>query len=271
MKSQKELAFLQDLYVAPDWGERFAALVDAHVALPKEGRLLYVEAGSGEHALAIQARAGKKVQVVCVDQNEESLKLARLKAVALQVQTTFQREDESALSFADDQFDLVLDNASLTLIGELRNRLAEIVRVARPGGTVGWWLPTFSSFGEFFSIYWEALLNAGLEDHGVDVEQMITALPAISDVEAWAAQNGLIDIASWTSIEEFTYKSGEQFLNSPLIMDFLLPNWLEPIPPAARQRVAAELARIIDEERHSGEFALTVKATLVVGKKGPGQ
>src|SRR5438067_2179586 len=144
MKSQKELAFLQDLYVAPDWGERFAALVDAHVALPKEGRLLYVEAGSGEHALAIQARAGKKVQVVCVDQNEESLKLARLKAVALQVQTTFQREDESALSFEDDQFDLVLDNASLTLIAELKSRLAEMVRVARPGGTIGWWLPTFS-------------------------------------------------------------------------------------------------------------------------------
>jgi hypothetical protein len=28
-----------------------------------------------------------------------------------------------------------------------------------------------------------------------------------------------------------------------------------------------ELARIIDEERHSGEFSLTLKATLVVGTK----
>jgi hypothetical protein len=29
-----------------------------------------------------------------------------------------------------------------------------------------------------------------------------------------------------------------------------------------------ELARIIDEERHSGAFSLTLKATLIVGKKG---
>ena len=30
-KSDKELAFLHDLYVATDWGERFAALLDEHV------------------------------------------------------------------------------------------------------------------------------------------------------------------------------------------------------------------------------------------------
>ena len=266
-KSQKELAFLHDLYIATDWGERFAELVDAHLELPKEGRALYVEAATGGHAMALQERAGKKLQLLCSDQNEQCLELARVKAAALHEQTEFQREDASALSFDNDQFDLVLGNASLTLIGDLRRRLAEMVRVARPGGTVAWWLPTFSSFGEFFSIYWEALLNAGLEDHGVDVEQMITALPTISDAETWAAENGLTDIASWTAIEEFDYESGEQFLNSPLIMDFLLPNWLEPIPEKARQRVADELARIIDEERHSGQFSLTVKATLAVGKK----
>jgi hypothetical protein len=39
------------------------------------------------------------------------------------------------------------------------------------------------------------------------------------------------------------------------------------VPPAARERVTQELARIIDEERHSGEFGLTLKATLIVGKK----
>jgi hypothetical protein len=139
--------------------------------------------------------------------------------------------------------------------------------VAKPGATVAWWLPTFSSFGEFFSIYWEALLAAGLADHGVDVEQMITALPTISEVERWAREAGLTGVASWTAIEEFDYESGEQFLNSPLITDFLLPNWLEPIPQSAQQKVVDELARIIDEERHAAEFVLTLKATLVVGKK----
>src|SRR5437588_740207 len=70
-KSQKELAFLQDLYIATDWGERFADLVDERVTLPKEGRALYVAAGSGGHAIALQARAGKKLQFLCVDENAE--------------------------------------------------------------------------------------------------------------------------------------------------------------------------------------------------------
>jgi hypothetical protein len=128
-------------------------------------------------------------------------------------------------------------------------------------------LPTASSFGEFFSIYWEALQNADLEDHGVEVEHLITALPTVSEVEKLAEGEGLDQIASWTAIEEFDYESGEQFFNSPLITDFLMPRWLEPVPEPARERVMAELARIIDEERHSGEFSLSVKATLVLGRK----
>src|SRR5438128_8673979 len=146
-KTEKELAFLHDLYIATDWGERFAELVDKHVALPKEGRALYIEAGAGGHALALQERAGRKFTILCADRNEECLELARAKAIALHERTEFQREDVSALSFHDDQYDLVLGNSSLTLIGDLRNNLAEMVRVAKPGGTLAWWLPTFSSFG----------------------------------------------------------------------------------------------------------------------------
>ena len=266
-KTAKELAFLNDLYIATDFSERFAELVDEHVDLPKAGRVLYIEAGTGGHAMALQKRAGNKVQLLCVDENDECLELARAKALALHEQTDFQREDATALSLNDDQFDLVLGNASFARVDDLKSRLAEMIRVARPGGTVACWLPTFSSFGEFFSIYWEALLSAGLEDHGVDVEHLIIALPSITDTEEWAVESGLQDVVSWTTIEEFDYESGEQFLNAPLITDFLLPNWLQSVPEGAREKVTRELARIIDEERHSGEFALTLKATLVVGKK----
>jgi ubiquinone/menaquinone biosynthesis C-methylase UbiE len=266
-KTQKELAFLHDLYIATDWGERFAELVDKHVNLPKEGRALYVESGAGSHALALQQRGGQKLTIICADENEECLELARLKAAALHESTQFRRENPEALSFADDEFDLVLGNSSFTLPGSVRQTLGELVRVTKSGGTTAWWLPTASSFGEFFSIYWEALLNAGADEHGTDVEHLITDLPSVSDVEQWAEAAGLDNVQSWTAIEEFDFESGEQFLNSPLIADFLLPAWLQPIPKAARENVMKELSRIIDEERHSGEFALTLKATLVMGKK----
>ena len=266
-KSEKELAFLHDLYVATDWGERFAELVDAHIKRPKEGRALYVAAGTGGHATALPARGGEKLRLLCAAQSEDCLELARAKALAMNEKTEFQREDASALSIPDDQFDLVLGNASLTRPDDMHRMARELARVAAPGATVAWWLPTSSSFGEFFSIYWEALLNADVQDHAGDVETLITELPTVSDVETMAASEGLTDVESWTALEEFDFESGEQFLNSPLITDFLLPMWLRSVPEGARESVTSELAKIIDEERHTGEFALSVKATLVAGKK----
>lgn len=266
-KSPKELAFLHDLYIATDWGERFATLVDEHVELPKDGRALYVNAGAGGHALAVQARAGEKLRLLCVDENDECLELARAKAVVLRQETEFQREDPTALSLSADQFDLVLGDASLTPSRDLKRVLAEMVRVTKPGAKIAWWLPTASSFGEFFSIYWEALVRAGLEERGAEVERLIMELPTVSDTEDWAHQAGLESVTSSTAIEEFDYDSGEQFLASPLITDFLLPKWLMPLPENESDRVVSELAQIIDEEKRSGEFSLTLKATLVVGKK----
>ena len=266
-KTQKELAFLYDLYIATDWGERFAELVDEHIRLPKEGRALYVEAGTGGHALALQQSGGQKLSFVCTDQNEECLELARAKAAALHESTTFQVETPQALSFADDEFDLVLGNLSFASPANLRPVVNELARVTKTGKASACWLPTAGSFGEFFSIYWEALLGAGVEEHGADVERLIADLPTVSDVEAWAGEAGLEEVQSWTALEEFDFESGEAFLNSPLTRHFLLPAWLHSIPAAAREKVGSELARIIDEDRHAGEFALSLKATLVMGKK----
>jgi ubiquinone/menaquinone biosynthesis C-methylase UbiE len=81
-KSDKELAFLHDLFIAPDWGERFSELIDEHVKLPAEGEALYIAAGTGGHALALHERAGEKLELLCVDENPECMELARAKATA---------------------------------------------------------------------------------------------------------------------------------------------------------------------------------------------
>lgn len=267
MKSEKELAFLQDIYVAPDWGERFAALVDQHVKVPKKGRALYVASGTGGHAMALQAQAGADLNLICVDESEESLELARAKALAMNEQTVFQHAPLNALPFADDHFDLVLGNASMVPPAQLPAMLSEMVRVAKPGAFVGCWLPTASSFGEFFSVYWEALITLDLAEHATEAEVLLTELPTVSQVEASAELEGLEKLSSWTNVEEFDYESGEQFLNSPLITDFLMRRWLQSLPEPAQPLVAKEVGRIIDAERHEAEFSLSIKATLVMGRK----
>ena len=268
-KSDKEIAFLQDLFIAPDWGERFAELIDEHVKLPKEGEALYVGAGTGGHALAMHERAGDKLKLVCVDENPECMELARAKATATNEQLFFSTTQVDSLNLKDNRFDLVIGNASLISRQRVRKMFSEIVRVAAPGATIAMTLPTASSFGEFFSIYWEALHNNGLLDHESDVEQLITELPTVSDLEQLAEDEGLHDVKSFTRIEEFDFESGEQFLSSPLVAEFLIHDWLALVPDDKRADLFNEISRLINEERHEAEFALSVKATLVVGQKAP--
>ena len=266
-KTNKELAYLHELFIATDWGERFAELIDEKVKLPREGDVLYVAAGTGGHAIALQERSPVDLKFLCVDENEECLELARVKAAALKDAAEFRQETVDDLAQPDNKFNVVIGDGSLVETTRAHKMLKEMVRVAAPGGMVAFILPTFSSFGEFFSIYWEALHNLGLMDHEADVESLISKLPSVSAVEEMGEQAGLEGIESWTRIEEFDYESGEQFLNSPLIADFLMDNWLKGLSTDARESVVAEIGRLINEERHEAEFALSVKATLVVGRK----
>jgi hypothetical protein len=68
-------------------------------------------------------------------------------------------------------------------------------------------------------------------------------------------------------LEEFDFESGEQFLNSPLVADFLMHGWLASVPEDQLEKVTHEIARLINEDRHEAEFALSVKSTLVLGRK----
>ena len=47
--------------------------------------------------------------------------------------------------------------------------------------------------------------------------------------------------------------------------------WLKTLPPEFHEQAMKEIERLINEERHEAEFALTVKATLVMGKKSRSQ
>ena len=269
-KTNKELAFLHELFVATDWGERFAELIDEHVKLPKAGNALYVASGTGGHAIALQERSGDKLSFIGIDESEENLELAREKAKAAANNVIeFRRERLGRFALGDNQFNLVVGDASLVHSESIPEIVDEMARVAAPGAMVALALPSFSSFGEFFSIYWEALHNLGLVDHERDVESLISVLPAVSRLEELAKHAGLENVTSTTSIEEFDFESAEKFLGEPLVADFLMPIWLETLPPDSHQQVIDEIRRLVNEERHEMEFALTIKATLVIGEKAP--
>jgi ubiquinone/menaquinone biosynthesis C-methylase UbiE len=269
MRDAKEIAYLYDLYVAPTWGEAFDQMIDDEVELPKEGKFLDAGCSTGGYAIDLAIRGGTKTEVVGVDPSPEKLALARGKAVVKKLdRVEFRQGQMRSLEFPDEEFDLVIGDASMAAPSEAGPALAELRRVARKGATVVLKLTTRGSFDEFFSIYWESLYNLGLLDYTPRLEGLITERLTVSDAEEIALEAGLKDVRSVTSKERFDYKDGKEFFESPLINTFFLNDWLAILPDEeTRQQVRQQLMKIIDEERHKMDFDVSIKATLIIGQK----
>ena len=266
-KLPKEIAFVREHFVAPEWSERFTKIVDEKLELPSKGKFLYVEAGTGTHALELSERLGEDVALFLTDAQAEAVKIAQDKARALAIEAQIETESPFALSFVEDEFDVVLADASFIAPQDLTKFVAELARVTDESGDITFFLPTAGSFGEFFSVLWETVFNADLLDESRKVEDLIQNLPTVSEAEAIATRAGLSEVKAATQNEFFDFKTGAEFLAAPLVTEVLLPVWLREFSIAARKKINAALVKMIDAERGDLDFRLTVKATVITGKK----
>ena len=261
-KTQKELAFLRDLYIDEQWTLRFTDLVDKHIGFAKEEKLLYINAGTGNHALALSKKLGKDAEFFATAENKNVLTIARDKAAAVRANIDF-----SMSRFEDEAFSGVIADASFVRPAELQNFVAEAARVVETGGKVAFFMPTAGSFGEIFSLLWEVCFNEDLGEHGALGEQLITELPTISRIEEIARNAGLENVETHTQKEFFNYQNGADFVGSPLVADFLMPVWLKTLSAREQTKATKQLAKLIDAEDKDLTFQFSVKATLVIGEK----
>jgi ubiquinone/menaquinone biosynthesis C-methylase UbiE len=262
-KTEKELAFLRDLYINDEWTKRFTDLVDKHLTFSDDDEnFLYVNAGTGAHCFALREKMDENTSVFATCENEEILSIARDKAIAMKSDVEF-----STLRFDDDSFDAVLTDASFVRPSELPNIFSESQRVAKSGATIAVFMPAAGSFGEVFSLLWEVLFNEDLGEHGSAAEERVRELPTVSRAEEIAAAEGLVNIETHIANEVFEYDNGADFVASPLVSDFLLPVWLESLEEDDKERVSEKLAQLIDSEDGTMSFRFSVKATLLTGEK----
>jgi ubiquinone/menaquinone biosynthesis C-methylase UbiE len=269
MNQQKELAYRYDLLISSGWRDRFDSLLDEHITLPADGHILEVNCGTGEYAIELAERMRGNGEVIAIDSDAERLELARAKAQIKKLEdVTFELGEASDLRYPNNDFDAVIGDASMLQPEQIEKVLSEMIRVAEYDAPVVLKLVTHGSFDEFFSVFWEALLNAGLSDElSSQLESLINERLTLTQAEAMAKRARLRQVISFVSKEDFEYESAAMFLESPLIQDVFLDGWLAIVPEAKRPKVRDEIISIIDRERHEASFDVSIKATLIRGVK----
>jgi ubiquinone/menaquinone biosynthesis C-methylase UbiE len=146
----------------------------ADVAFPARARVLEVGCGTGVLTRAL-ARWPDVAEVVGVDPAPSLLSRARDLAVGLP-NVTFQEADGRALPFADQTFDVVVFDSTLSHVPYPERALAEAFRVLRPQG----WLAAFD--GDY------ATTTVALGDHD-PLQACADAMMANSVHDRWLVRH----------------------------------------------------------------------------------
>lgn len=258
-KTPNELAFLRDLYIAPDWTERFTNIFDENFKFTDEKKILYANAGTGNHAIELRRKLKPDAQLTAFDPNAELNRIAKAKADIIKAKINFYGE------LPRRAFDAVLADASLIEPKNLPEFLEDIAGAS--DRQTAFFLPTAGSFGEIFSFLWEALFALEMHDKAAAVERLITAIPTVARVEEWAAEYGLTNVEPVTKTEFFEFENAAAFVESPLAADFLFPAWLDFLSGKEKEKVLKKLVQVIDADEGSLTFRFSIKATLIVGEK----
>lgn len=258
-KTQKELAFLRDLSVDEEWTARFTENFDKNYKFTDEESVLYLNAGTGNHVLALREKLDDKIEIFGVTEDEDLTIIAKAKAEATKADVGF------STFVPPDRYDLVIADASFILPDKLKEFLEEAIELSEK--QVAFFLPTSGSFGEVFSMLWEVLISEDLIERSGAAESLIEEIPTVSAVEEIAKNAGLKKLKTKTDLEIFEFENGEEFVNSTLISDFLMPHWFDFLDKEETESVKKRLAKTIDENRDDMTFRFTVKATMIGGEK----
>jgi SAM-dependent methyltransferase len=211
-------------------------------------RVLDVAAGNGNATLAAARRFA---DVTSTDYVPALLDRGRAKAAAERLDVTFQEADAESLPFADHSFDVVLSVFGVMFTPNQEQAAQELLRVCRPGGTIGLanWTPEGFIGHVFRTIGKYVPPPAGLKPPALwGSEQRLG--------ELFGA--GVSQLTTNKRIFVFRYRSAEHFVDvfrtyyGPVLKAFAA------LDEAGQASLAGDLAELLERFNQGGSETLAV-------------
>jgi ubiquinone/menaquinone biosynthesis C-methylase UbiE len=230
-------------------GELLCEAVD----LRPGARVLDVAAGNGNASLAAARRWG---EVTSTDYVPALLERGRAKAEAERLAVTFKEADVEQLPFADRTFDVVLSVFGVMFTPNQEKAAQEMLRVCRPGGTIGLanWTPE-SFIGNVFRT----------------IGKYIPSAPGVKSPALWGTEqrlnelfgNDISDLKINQRFFTFRYRSAEHWLEvfrtyyGPVLKAFAA------LDDAGQAGLAHDLIKLLQRFNQGGSTTLAVPSEYV--------
>lgn len=268
---QEKHARILEQEVYPLLGDRLADQLTRGDGIPKQGKTLLIGCGLGSTTQQILAKMDQESRLIVIESHEALIERAREKVNADEVNRhVFFRaiSPNDPLPFADDSFDTILANVSLSEVTTDGALLVDYRRVLKPGGQLRLATLTEGAWREFLDIYQDVLLR-------LHNQAMIDALSAYmrsfpnpelltAELETLGFQGVTSDIMRW----ELLFRSAREFFYSQVIEFGPLPRWKAIAGKgSAMQDVMFALKEAIDIYFGPRPFVVSIYAGLFTATK----
>ena len=227
-------------------------------AAPPTG-LRWIDVGCGNGAFTeLLIERSAPVSVTGIDPSPAQLAFARQRHKAGVAQ--FHKGDAMALSFADDSFDAAVMALVIFFVPDPTKGLAEMVRVARPGGLIA-------------AYAWD-ILNGGFpldpiqaELRALGITPLLPPSVAVSRMEALEAlwrDGGLTDVATREITVERTFEDFEEFWTTAQLGASVVQT-IAGLAPDLRELLKKRVSERLPPDA-SGRITCSARANAVQGR-----
>jgi len=204
------------------------------------GNLDWLEVGCGTGALsaAILAQCEPK-SLISIDPSEGFL--AKARANVLDGPVEFRAGDAQALAIDDESRDVVVSALVLNFIPDKGKALAEMKRVARPGGTVAFYVWDYPGGGmEFMRAFWTAATSLDPDARDLTEDRRFPFCTP-EGLTGLARDAGLGSVEHAKIEMPAIFRDFEDFWQPFTLGAGPAPGYCMSLPPDARERLRARL------------------------------